>query len=73
MFQSWSAQVVGFCNCNGLNGLIVVRWKPIAALATSSGGNTASKQAPCRARASRHSASTTPDSAKPTMTMDITQ
>jgi hypothetical protein len=56
-----------------LNGLIVVRWKPIAALATSSDGRSAISRVPCRASASRHSASTTPDSANPTMTMEITQ
>ena len=73
MFHSWSCQVVGFCSCSGLNGLVVVRWNPTAPAAISSGGSAGISRMPCRAKRSRNSASTTPLSAKPTMTMEITQ
>ena len=73
MFQSCGSQVARFCNCSGLNGLVVVKWKPIAAVTTSSAGSAASSVSPCRAKASRNSARTTPLSANPTMTMEITQ
>ena len=51
MFHSWACQVVGFCSCSGLNGLVVVRWKPSAPAATSSGGSAGSSAAPCRREA----------------------
>ena len=73
MFQSCGSQVAGFCNCSGLNGLVVVKWKPIAAVATSSAGSAASNVSPWRANASRNSARITPLSANPTITMEITQ
>ncbi len=73
MFQICGTQVAGFCNCSGLNGLVVVKWNPIAAAATSSVGSPASRAAPLRAKASRNSARITPLSANPTMTMEMTQ
>ena len=73
MFQICGSQVAGFCNWSGLNGFVVVKWKPIAAVATSSAGSPASSGSPWRAKASRNSARTTPLNAKPTMTMEITQ
>ncbi len=51
----------------------MVKWKPIAAVATSSAGNAANSASPRRANASRNSARITPLNAKPTMTMEITQ
>ena len=73
MFQICGAQVAGFCNCSGLNGLVVVKWKPTAAATTSTAGSTASSASPWRAKASRNSARITPLSANPTMTMEMTQ
>ena len=61
-----AAQVAGFCNCSGLNGLVVVRWKPIAAGSDQQRRQRRQQQrSPWRANASRNSASTTPLSAKP--------
>ena len=73
MFQSCGCQVTGFCNCSGLNGFVVVKWKPAAAVSTSTAGRAAISAGVRRANASRHSARTTPLSAKPTMTMEMTQ
>jgi len=73
MFQSCGCQVARFCSCSGLKGLAAVHQNPAAAVTTSAAGSAASRPSVRRAKASRNSASTTPDSANPTMTMEITQ
>jgi hypothetical protein len=73
MFQSCGCHVARFCSCSGLNGLVVAKWKPMAAVITSSAGSQVSSVSPRRAKASRNSARTTPLSAKPAITMEITQ
>ena len=73
MFQICGVKVAEFCNCKGLNGLVVTKWKPSAAAAISSAGSQASNAAPWAAKRSRARAIATPDSAKPASTMEMTQ
>ena len=74
MFQSCGSQVAGFCNCSGLNGLVVVKWKPIAAVSDQQRRQRRQQHLAVAREGVRGTApASTPLSANPTMTMEITQ